>query len=542
MRHRSRSSLPWIALSLCAILLAHPGAAARAQQPANPPGRITEGQGPPPAAIVKLEGQIDNYNRDNFTKRFEQAKATGAKTIIVDLDSYGGLVTAGLDISRFLKSQTDVRTVAFVGSNSKAISAGAMIALACDEIVMAPGALLGDCAPIAMRSDGGVETLGDTERAKSESPILADFRDSAQRNGYDPLLVSSMVSVKIAVHWVQGPDGTRRFVDQHEFERLTNEGWTHVKDADVPAPVDSDATLLTVNSSEAAKLGLAKQFPSIDALAKARSLSIVGTFAPHWGDQLVEWLGHPMIRMLLIMLFSTALWAALHAPGHGFAEVLAVIALALLIGVPLLTGYAQWWEIIVILIGVALLALELFVIPGFGITGILGIVCILFGLVMTFVGQEPSAPRDPHLLPSLKGTWASLQTGLASVVGAMAGSLVLAVWLRRFLPKMPYFNRLILTTVTGDIHAGDNTTTAPMQRVGDRFVPAVGAFAEAVSELRPGGSASFYDPTIADVRVLSVISAAGYIPRGKKLVVLDNSDNRILVRQATESELGQRSS
>jgi membrane-bound serine protease (ClpP class) len=520
------------------LLLAHAGPA-RAQQPADPPATANA---PVPAAIVKLEGQIDNYNRDNFTKRFNQAKATGVKTIIVDLDTYGGLVTAGLDISRFLKSQSDIHTIAFVGSNSKAISAGAMIALACDEIVMAPGALLGDCAPIAMRSDGGVETLGDTERAKSESPILADFRDSAQRNGYDPLLVSSMVSVKITVHWVQGPDGTRRFVDQPEFERLSKEGWTQVKDADVPTPVDSDSTLLTVHSIEAAKLGLARQFPTIDALAKARNLTVTGTFAPHWGDQIVEWLGHPMIRMLLIMLFSTALWAALHAPGHGFAEVLAVLALALLIGVPLLTGYAQWWEIIVILIGVALLALELFVIPGFGMTGILGIICILFGLVMTFVGQEPSAPRDPHVLPTLRGTWASLQTGLASVVGAMAGSLVLGVWLRRFLPRMPYFNRLILTTVAGDIHSGDNTTTAPMQRIGDRFVPAVGAFAEAASELRPGGSASFYDPTIADVRVLSVISAAGYVPHGKKLVVLDNSDNRILVRQATESELGQRSS
>ena len=535
MRHR-RSSVNWIALSLGILALT---CTVRAAAPST---TVAERKiDSTPAAVVVLEGPIDNYNRDNFIKRFNNARATGAKTIIIDLDTYGGLVTAGLDLSRYLKSQSDVHTIAFVGSNSKAISAGAMIALACDEIAMAPGALLGDCAPIAMKSDGGVETLGDTERAKSESPILADFRDSAQRNGYNPLLVSSMVSVKIAVHWVQSPAGEERFVDAREYEQLTKEGWIQIKDPDVPTPVDSDTALLTVNSTEAAKLGLSKQHSTIDALAKATNLAVLRTFAPHWGDSIVEWLGHPMIRMLLIMLFSTSLWAALHAPGHGFAEVLAMIALALLIGVPLLTGYAQWWEIIVILIGVALLALELFVIPGFGITGILGLVCILFGLVMTFVGQEPTSPKSPHVLPNLTGTWTSLRQGLASVVGAMAASIAIAYWLRRYLPRLPYLNRLILTTVSGDIHAADNTVTAPMQQIGDRFVPAVGAFADAVSELRPGGSASFYDPTIADVRVLSVISAAGYVARGQKLVVLDNSDNRILVRPATQNEQGHHS-
>ena len=81
------------------------------------------------------------------------------------------------------------------------------------------------------------------------------------------------------------------------------------------------------------------------------------------------------------------------------AETLAVISLAILVGVPLLTGYAQWWEIVVILVGMALLALEIFVIPGFGVTGILGILMVLFGLVMTFVGKEPG----PGILAAARG-------------------------------------------------------------------------------------------------------------------------------------------
>jgi membrane-bound ClpP family serine protease len=100
------------------------------------------------------------------------------------------------------------------------------------------------------------------------------------------------------------------------------------------------------------------------------------------------------------------------------------------------------------------------------------------------------------------------------------------MWLRRFLPKLPYFNRLILTSTTGNIEP----TTAQLGAGGPAFAPIVGALGEALTELKPGGSAAFYDSAIADVRVFSVISGAGYVPRGTKVVVLDNRDNRLLVR------------
>jgi membrane-bound serine protease (ClpP class) len=488
--------------------------AAAAVQPAS------IGPTPTPAAVVRLEGKIDDYTRDAFIKRFNWAKSGGAKVIIVDLDTYGGLVTAGLDLSRFLKSQTDVRTVAYIGE--KAISAGAMIALACDEIVMAAGAQIGDCAPIAMKDDGTIQSLGDTERAKSESPILEDFRDSAVRNGYDPLLVQSMVSVKIAVHWVQGPTGERRFVDAKTLGTLAALGWAEVQDADVPSPVDSDMSLLTVRGKTALKLGLARgNAPSYAALASTRNYALRATYAPNAVDGLIEWLNYPLIRMLLIVVFALALYAAVHAPGHGLAEIIAVLALALLVGVPLLTGYGQWWEIVVIVIGIVLLGLEIFVLPGFGLPGILGILMIVFGLIMTFVGSEPAGPG---LLPRLEGTWANLRSGLAMVATALASSMVLSMWLRRFLPKLPYLNRLILTTTTGNIDAPPTAANLPEYR------PIVGAIGEAISELKPGGSAAFLDPITGQTRAFSVVSDVGYIPRGTRLAVQNNSDNRIVVR------------
>ena len=156
-----------------------------------------------PAAVVGLSGEIDDFNRDSFFKRFRTAKSNGAKTIIVEIDTWGGLVTAGLDISRFLKSQSEVHTIAYV--NDRAVSAGAMIAMACDEIVMKDVAMLGDCAPIVRSSDGSLQSLATAERAKLQSPIAADFYESALRNHHDPLLAEAMVVTEVVVYWLEDP-------------------------------------------------------------------------------------------------------------------------------------------------------------------------------------------------------------------------------------------------------------------------------------------------------------------------------------------------
>jgi len=498
-----------LVLALCASVS---GAAAAA--PSTPPAGST------PVAVVELKGTIDDYSYEQFVKRFEKARASGAKVIVVNLNTYGGLVTAGLDTSRFLKSQTDVRTVAFVGD--KAISAGAMIALACDEIVMAPYALLGDCAPIL----SGGETLGGTEREKVETPIRADFTASALRNGYDPLLATSMVTLGLTVHWVEDATMTkRRFVDQAEFDRLSKDGWTHVVEPGVGNPVDGPNTLLTVDGRTAVKLGLAKaEFATLDALVAARNYQVVANLTPTWGDAAVSILGSPAARSLLIVLLFLALYTAMHTPGHGLPEAVALIALGLLVGIPLLNGYAQWWEVGLIVAGIVLLAVEMFVLPGFGVAGIAGIVALLVGLVLTFVGGDA-----PGGVGKSVNWWAGLQTGLVSVVSAMGLTIVGAFFLSRYLPKVPLFGRLVLTNVAGDVERTGPLPGAPAVDHGP-FWPAVGAFGDAVSELRPGGSVAFYDPTIADVRVMSVISATGYVARGTKITVLDNKDNRILVR------------
>jgi len=472
-----------------------------------------------PAVVVLLRGMIDDYSRVMLQKRFEEARKTGARTIILELNSPGGAVDASQEISRFIKNQKDLYVIAFV--NPYALSGGAMVAVAANEIVMAPGAMMGASSVIAQDQQGQIQNLPKDVREKFQSPIIEEYLDSA-KGKYDPLLVRAMVESEIVVHWMQSPGGQRRFVDEKEYLALKKEGWVPVPGMD--DPVDSGTTLLTVKSERAIKLGLASaEATSAAELAQQRGLLLAARLEPTFGDQVIQWLNHPYLRWFLLTIFMTSLYAALHAPGHGFAEVLAVVTLTALVGVPMLTGYAQWWEVVMILLGIILLALEVFVIPGFGIAGISGIVLVLAGIIFTFVPAEPAS--FPGVLPRLPGTWALLRKALTIVTLSMLCSLLLSLWLRRFLPSLPYFNRLILST------PGQATVGGPIAP--DAVWPPLGAAGRAVTDLRPGGSAEFADG--AQTRVVSVVADSGFVPRGSTVVVRQVEGAHVVVRQTASA-------
>ena len=473
------------------------------------------------AAVVVVSGQIDDVERDAFMRRFAKARAAGAKTVIVEIDTYGGLVTSALEMSRYIKRQDaeGIHTIAFV--RDKAISAGAMIAFACDEIVMQPASVIGDCAPIMYRSDGDIESLPPTERAKAESPVLADFLDSAQRNKHDPKLAEAMVVLGRAIHFVESPTGEKRIVSDEEFKSLTNDGWKSV--GAVPNPINSSDKLLTIYSNVANAIGLANgEFASREALAQARGLTIDNTFEQSAGEQMIGFLGSAFARALLLTIFILSLKIALSAPGHGAPEAIALIALGLLLGIPLLTGYASWLEITLIFVGLALLAFEIFVLPGHFVSGVVGILMIIAGLIMTFVGSEPSGPG---VMPSMSGTVAAMQRGLLVVTGGLLCSLILWVWLSRYLHRIPYFKQLILIPPGGD--------PTMMGALGADVVwPLVGHVGRATTDLKPGGSAEFRDEVANDVKPISVVTEGAFVRAGADVVVVESRGSRVVVRPA----------
>lgn len=482
-----------------------------------------------PAAVVSIRGAIDDYSRHSFMRRLDQARALGAKVIIVELDTPGGAVTAALELTHTLRNLDDLQTIAWI--NPRAYSAGTMIALACNEVIMVPGGVIGDCAPIQITDSGELRPLPPTERAKIVSPVLADFQESARLRGYDPALVEAMVIAERVVYLLEDSAGHRRAVGAEQYKELTaTAAWKLVPG--INQPLDAADTLLTVTTDTALLLGLAKgKAATIEELATQYNLQIVAALHPAAGEQLVEFLNAAWMRTILLSIFLTALYAALHAPGHGLAEAIALITLSLLLGIPLLTGYAQWWEIAAIFLGIILLALEIFVIPGFGVVGILGIVLVLGGFLLTFVAPEPGP--SPYGLPRLAITWTAIQQGLLVIVSGMFCSLLLSTWLRRYLPRLPYFKNLILTTTVGSSESamvGSLSNIDPLNTV-----PAIGSTGRAATDLLPGGSAEFRDLSGAS-HTIAVISDAGFIPRGARVIVREAAGNRVVVHPAEASE------
>ena len=404
--------------------------------------------------------------------------------------------------------------------STRAYSAGAMISVACDEIVMAPDAAIGDCAPIIFVSDGTIHPLPETERQKQSTPILNDFDASADRNHHSRWLLESMVVVNHEVYWIEDPKSKeRRFVDKDERDSLAAKGWLAVPG--VPAPINQGNSLLTVQADEAVKLGLATEIcPTVDALAHQRG-QLVANLTPGSGEKVIEFLNNGLVQSSLMTILFISLYVVLGSPGHGFAESIAVICLALLLGVPLLTGYANWWEVVIIFGGLGLLAFEVFVFPGHGVSAALGMLMIVVGLLLTLVGPNSAG----GILPDTNGGWTNLRHGAMAMGGSVVASVLLTIWLSRYLPKLPFLGRLVLPN-TANSTAMLNSASVPPENVW----PGVGTSGIAVTDLRPGGSAEFLDLSVGDNRPIAVISETGYVAAGSKLVVRESRGNRIVVR------------
>ncbi len=496
---------------------------AQTTQPASSP--TTQSVRAGKVAIIPIEGVIDDYTVHKLRKRIERAKVDGVDTLVIQLNTPGGLVGAAFDITRLLKKEAEnFHVVAYV--DEMAYSAGTMIAVACQEIAMSNNSMIGDCAPILPSQTGLAEITG-ANRAKIESPLVAEFEDSAERNGFDPLLLRSFVQYQLTVYVVE-KDGERRFVQKEVKDQLLTEGWRLA--TDIKNPIDDDLTLLTVNDKTAAQLGLSKgSFASVEAFVASSGWTIVENYEVTRGEAVVGFLGSEGVRALFSLLLTLSLMIIFKSPGTGFAEVGLVVAISVLFGVPMLTGYASWLEILLLLVGIALLAVEVFLLPGFGVAGITGIVMIITALVLTFVPSEaPALPEGPGIVPQLPQTRDGIKEGLIIVTSGMAAGMLLWLWLSKYITKMPYFNRLVLTTTVGS--TPERGSDALRDAVESTW-PHIGATGVAATDLRPGGMGRFFDTIINDERNVDVICDTGFIVAGRKIVVKRKQGTEIIVRE-----------
>jgi len=500
----------------------------------------------PTAAILPLHSEITDVTVDSLRRRIDVARNQGAIVIILDMDTPGGLVTSSIAIADLIRSLPDeVKTVAWVNPNAH--SGGALVAMACDEIVMARSSRIGD-SQVIMGGPGGVTAVPEDLQPKANTPVLHDFRTSARKNGYSQVLCEALVIPEREVWWVENvKTGVREFVfDDEKVKRLGEDTpgaspgaaenvdtppppqpeWKLVEkyydavlEMEVPAlqPIERDNQLLEMSPSEAIAYGFSKGIVSDEADLRTRyGLGNIVRVNPLWSELLAHWLTSIYVRGFLLLVIFLSAYVEFHTPGVGLAGLVALIALAVFVGAPYLTGLANVWEIVLIFVGLLLICLELFVIPGFGVAGISGIMMILTGLIATFVPDEPGRSY-PQLFPALPTTVYGLKVAVATLVTSMTASLVGMLMLSRFLPRVPVFNKLIPANPTPSEVAVED---------GYRGMARVGDIGQAEGTLRPAGKARFGSVLV------DVVTEGEFLGADVMIEVIERRGNRVVVRAA----------
>lgn len=411
----------------------------------------------------------------------KQAIKENADVLVLDMSTDGGRVDVTGEIVSIL-GQFKGETITFV--NRKAFSAGAFIAVATQKIYMAPQSVIGAAAPIMMSPGGtGVEKLPDTVEAKMNSAVRALVRTSAEKNGHNIAVIEAMI------------DKTKEL--KIDDEVLNEKG-----------------SILTLTNKQAEKgygkppkpllsLGTVDSLEELlqwQGLAKAKRINITPTGV----ERLATWIN--TISPLLLIIGMAGIYLEMKTPGFGLPGIVGVCAFAIYFLGGYVAGLSGMEWILVFVLGLILVAIELFVFPGSILLGLMGAGLMLAALVMAMVDVYPGAPTLPTL-PQVRVPLARIM--FSFLTGAVA-CWVLSLWL----PKTSFYARLATTAASGE-----QTVVKLAQQQASR----VGQVGVSVSPLRPGGKGRFGD------EVIDVISQGDLLPPGTKIRVIGHSAQEAIV-------------
>ncbi len=418
--------------------------------------------GPAQAPVVHrvvVSGTIENGLAPYVARALREAEAAGAAAAYLDIDTPGGRVDAAERIADAVRDAT-IPVYAFV--NPRAYSAGALIALASDGIYMRPGAVIGAATPV----DG----QGTKAPEKYVSAMRAEFRAIAEERGLDPKIAEAMVDESIAI----------------------------------PGVVDS-GKLLTLSTREALQVRFARaEVPDEPALLAAVGLpgATVVTIEANWAELAVRFLTHPLVQPLLLSLGMLGLVFEIKSGGFGLGGALSVGSIGLFFGSSLLLGLAGWEEVLLLLGGLIAIGVEIFLLPGFGVAGILGALLTGAAVVLAMLGNIPTVADVSQALIILA----------ASVV--ITGAVAYA-WLRH----LPSSGRLRGLLLHDAVDKAGGFLSAPER------LDLVGREATAVTDLRPAGTVKL------DEELIDVVTEGGYVASGSRVKFLRAEGYRQVVRR-----------
>jgi membrane-bound serine protease (ClpP class) len=497
-------------LTLCLLLLACRGAAGGDEDAGERPViRYERG------VVIRFEGMITPLLEHFFYRRLAVAEQIGADLIIIEIESPGGLVDPSFNVAQALRNVDWAHTVAFVPR--EALSGAAVVALGCDQIFMHPDALMGDVGVMTV----GRDSLFRYAEEKIRTHVSTQLRDLAEAQGRPPALAEAMVNMDLVVYYVTNRQtGEQTFMSDDEIAASdAPELWEKGK----PVLESREKHFLEVNGRRAVELGLAD--------GNARDLSeLVGILGltepprvlrPTGVDTAVFILNLPFVTGLLFLIGLVALYIEFSAPGISIGGLIAVLCFALFFWSRFLGGTAEVLEIVLFLAGVMFLAVEVFVLPGFGISGLTGLLLIGAGLVMA--SQDFVIPQTPRQLESLS-------VSMLVLASSGAAFLVAASILHRYFGALPIFNRLILAPVPAGRPQDAVLLDAQGKPVpGVQCLVSVGDWGVTLTPLRPAGKARFGE------EMLDVLTDGTYVDAGRTVRIDSMQGPRIQVSEVEDA-------
>ncbi len=408
---------------------------------------------------IRLNQDIDQSSQRLVTLGLEKAREAGADYVLLDLNTYGGAVNAA-DSIRAAILRYEKPVIAYV--NMQAASAGALISIACDSIYMKTGSSMGAATVVNQAS----EVMPD----KYQSFMRGMMRSTAQANGRDPKIAESMTDT---------------------------------------------ANVLTLTPTEAIEVGYCEGICE-DEYEVAQKVVGDNEFVIKsmeedmtWVDRLIQLLLNPLLQSIFMMMIIGGIFVEIRTPGIGLPLVTAIVGAILYFAPGYIGHLVESWEIILFIVGLVLISIEIFVIPGFGVCGITGIIAVVVSLAFAMIDNAELFHWDGTL--NLQPILQPLGLVIISASAAIFGS----VWLVKKLYTTRSFDHIALRQ---EMKASDGFTG-----VESGLEPLVGQTVTVFSDLRPGGKVQTSDGRILE----ATLKFGGYASKGETLRVISAEQGRL---------------
>jgi len=453
-----------------------------------------------------LTGPVNGETREKMERRLKAARDLKATVLIVELACGDGDVKAAHHVALQLMELADldepIFTIAYVKPAARNLAT--LLAFACDRIVMHPQAKLGDF-------EGFLQA-----HPREQEELAKHLAAVANRKLYPAVIAQGMLDRKLRIRWVESVkgDGGKRFLDDQVF--LAEDGpkrWRTIETVK-PAREEDVHQLLTLNAEQARRFGLAESIAANADEVADRAGVARGQVRSLDGDlleRIADFLRDPWTSYILILVGVTCLIIELKLPGVTMPGVVAAVCFVLYFwSHSQFNGQILWLALLLFLLGICLLAIELFVLPGFGFCGVGGIVCILAALSLLALGR----------VPNTEGDWTDLGGRMGYLLLGMFLAVIAAALIVRYVPHLPIVNQLLLHPAESADEGGHG---AGLEE--DDAEELLGAIGVAATPLRPSGKMQIGD------RFLDVVAEGGYIVPGTRVQIVEIEGNRVVVKE-----------